>query len=379
MSGPMASIPPPVNPTDPGRGPWVVAVTWLFTAIAMLTTGIWFYGRRKKNMSPGWDCWLMLIATTIRIAFQCTITYSLKYGMGKHDRDLWPWELVQILKWNWIALPGAVVTSTLARVSVTILLIRLFGLVHKWFKWFLIIMTVVQVVGGIVLIPITFLQAQPTEALWNVFYPNATTWDPRVWLYTAYFVQSVNSFSDLTYVAFPVAFIWNLQMPARERIGLIFVMALSIFTMLMSILKTYWIYTASQATKASVDVQYNATFQVLFGVLEQCVVIIMGCIPSIRHVFLESVLLSALGNSLASLLRSSRSRSVGGSGGSKLPSSSNAGFYDLEDRSGKTSGTGAPGQAGFGSQDGLVRDGMGKHGEQVNVKTYANRTDRDNV
>lgn len=123
------------------------------------------------------------------MAFQCTITYSLKYGLGKHDKDLWPWELVQILKWNWIALPGAVVTSTLARVSVTILLIRLFGKVYPWFKWFLIIITLIQVVSGIVLIPITFLQATPTEALWNIFLTNATHWDPRVWLYTAYFTQ----------------------------------------------------------------------------------------------------------------------------------------------------------------------------------------------
>jgi hypothetical protein len=123
------------------------------------------------------------------VAFQCTITYSLKYGLGKHDRDLWPWELVQILKWNWIALPGAVITSMLARISVTILLIRLFGVVYSWFKWFLIAITMIQVIGGIVLIPITFLQATPTEALWNIFMTDAKLWDPRVWLYTAYFVQ----------------------------------------------------------------------------------------------------------------------------------------------------------------------------------------------
>ncbi len=59
----MSGIHPPINPSDPGRGPWVVAVTWVFTAIAMTTTGLWFWARRQGKLKPGWDCWLMLIAT----------------------------------------------------------------------------------------------------------------------------------------------------------------------------------------------------------------------------------------------------------------------------------------------------------------------------
>jgi hypothetical protein len=58
-----AGIPPPVNPNDPGRGPMAVAVTWVFTILAMMTTAMWFWARKKRNMSPGWDCWIMMIAT----------------------------------------------------------------------------------------------------------------------------------------------------------------------------------------------------------------------------------------------------------------------------------------------------------------------------
>lgn len=123
------------------------------------------------------------------MTFQCTITYSLRYGLGKHDRDLWPWDLIQILKWNWIALPGAVFTAVLARISVTILLIRLFGQVHRWFKWFLVLITSIQIISGLVLIPITFLQATPRRALYDIFMVDAYRWDPRVWTYTAYFFQ----------------------------------------------------------------------------------------------------------------------------------------------------------------------------------------------
>lgn len=151
--------------------------------------------------------------------------------------------------------------------------------------------------------------------------------------------KAFNSFSDVTYVAFPVYFIWNLQMPRRDRLGLIFVMCLSIFTMIMSVLKTYWIYTASNSTQNSEDVQYNAIFQVVFGVLEQCVVIIMGCIPPIRHVIMPSFgIFSSMYSSATSLF--TKSRRKGASSGSANPSI--GGYYDLEDRSVTKLGRGVP-------------------------------------
>lgn len=119
-------------------------------------------------------------------------------------------------------------------------------------------------VGGIVQIPLTYLQATPVQALWNFTMVAERRWDVRIWLYTAYFNQCMNpfnktmslvffrqvanshsllsaacsTFSDLTYALFPVIFVWKLNMPLRERISLMLVMCGSIFSMTMSILKT---------------------------------------------------------------------------------------------------------------------------------------------
>lgn len=88
-----------------------------------------------------------------------------------------------------MSLPVGMVPSILARISIAILLIRIFG-VHKWFTAFMIISCVIQTVVGIAFIPMTFLQARPVEALWNIFIMDAQRWDPRIWLYTAYTIQS---------------------------------------------------------------------------------------------------------------------------------------------------------------------------------------------
>lgn len=77
--------------------------------------------------------------------------------------------------------------------------------------------------------------------------------------------------------------------------------------MAMSICKTIWIAAAANATSQSTDTQYTATFQVLFGVLEQDVVIIMGCAPTLAKLELPSGL-QKLGQSLSSLIKRSTRR-----------------------------------------------------------------------
>jgi hypothetical protein len=183
-------------------------------------------------------------------------------------------------------------------------------------------------------------------------------------------------------VAFPVYFIWGLQMPLRDRIGLILVMCLSIFTMIMSVLKTYWIYTASNSTQNSVDVQYNAIFQVVFGVLEQCVVIIMGCIPSIRHVVrLDFKVFSSLGSSITNFFTGSRSKATS----SDATNPATGGYYDLEGRSvSKLDKSAASKDDGSlvvttyprnGSNDGSVPDNQVRRTDEVTV-SYSDPRDR---
>lgn len=52
----------------------------------------------------------------------------------------------------------------------------------------------------------------------------------------------------------------------------------------MSILKTISMSTVANATEGTPDVQYNSSTSLIYGFVEQNVVIIMGCIPSLRAV-----------------------------------------------------------------------------------------------
>jgi hypothetical protein len=113
--------------------------------------------------------------------------------MGKHDLSLYPEELMIILRNNWVSVPPGILVGLLSRTSIAVLLIRLFA-PYIWFKYYLISFTILMWVGGIVQMPLTFVQVKPVEALCNFTIIPESRWDPRIWLYTAYFNQCMNSF-----------------------------------------------------------------------------------------------------------------------------------------------------------------------------------------
>jgi hypothetical protein len=62
MVSPEMTFPPPIDRNNLGRGPMVVGVTWIFTAVAIAVVGLRFIIRKKRQVSWGWDDWIMLMA-----------------------------------------------------------------------------------------------------------------------------------------------------------------------------------------------------------------------------------------------------------------------------------------------------------------------------
>jgi len=118
------------------------------------------------------------------------VTVSYTYGLGKHDADIeQPHNMTQVLKWVWISLAPGLMASILARISITLLLVRLFGGVHRLFKWCIIGLTTFASIFCGLLIPIAYVQITPVEALWEIYGPVESSWDPRILLYMSYFGQ----------------------------------------------------------------------------------------------------------------------------------------------------------------------------------------------
>lgn len=68
--------------------------------------------------------------------------------------------------------------SVLARISITILLIRIFGS-KQWLKWYLIIFTAISTVAILVYLINVYAQVSPIQGLWDYRIP-ARRNDPRI-------------------------------------------------------------------------------------------------------------------------------------------------------------------------------------------------------
>lgn len=111
--------------------------------------------------------------------------YDLRSPLTAEDQ-------VEALKYNYVALPFQVSVSVLARLSIMILLIRLFG-VHALFKRFLVGLFAILAILSLAFIPITFCQVTPTQALWDYSLVVKQRWNPHIWLYWACVTQCMYS------------------------------------------------------------------------------------------------------------------------------------------------------------------------------------------
>ncbi|KAI0009470.1 hypothetical protein F4779DRAFT_581727 [Xylariaceae sp. FL0662B] len=322
----------PVDPNDPGIGPTIMGLTWTLTVLAILAVAARFYYRRQYRSFGSADDWIMLAALVLQIVYQACITVLVHWGLGKASTNLTTEELIMTKKWTWISAPFANLVSLCARISIVIMLIRIFE-TRKWFKWFLIIFTTILGIVDILALLFVWVQVTPIEALWNINVPAKQLLDPGVQQYASLALQLLYTISDLTYVLFPVMFIWKLHMPVARKIGFILLMCLSLITMGAALAKVVVVFMRMNATPiaGSTNFRYfNGLVNLLCGV-EQCLVIIMGCIPSLRPMAKlrpNWKLLSDIGESLASLL-TTRSRRKGSNG---PPSSwaKDVSFDDLE-------------------------------------------------
>lgn len=110
----------------------------------------------------------------------CFVTLAIRRGLGMHDQDQQkPDQYVDVFKWSWLSILPGIMVSILARISIAILLIRLFG-IHLWMKWGFIILTTLQTVFQVLAIILTLLVTKPLTSLWDIYNPSVTRFNELV-------------------------------------------------------------------------------------------------------------------------------------------------------------------------------------------------------
>ncbi|RYO85357.1 hypothetical protein DL764_009183 [Monosporascus ibericus] len=327
-----ARAPLPVNPDDPGLGPSILGVTWALTLLAVFVVGVRLYTRFRVVKFLSWEDWIMLVAVVLQVFYLGFIHAACAWGLGKPApalmADLNSFIVVQ--KWSWVSTTFATLVSVLARISIALLFVRIFG-AKLWLKYFFTICTTLITLNGVLTIVFSWVAVRPVQAIWNPLI-DSNRWDPRISGYTAFVLQVFYAFSDLTYVLFPVIIVWRRNMSMGRRVGLIIVMTLGLITLASAILKMSIIIVTTFG--GPVEHGSRNHFQGLIYLtssIEQALVIIMGCIPTLQQVrHIDFTRLRSISSSLVSLIPKRGRKNSSSDASTQYNSFKRSGYQDLD-------------------------------------------------
>ncbi|KAI0159941.1 hypothetical protein GGR52DRAFT_170200 [Hypoxylon sp. FL1284] len=297
------------NPDLRPIGPATVGVTWALTAVCVIMVAARFYVRSKVKNAIGSDDWIMLSALVFRIGAQATCQKMYDWGLGNGEQTLTYKEENHIMMYYFLQVLISMPVAILARLSVTILLVRIFDR-PLWLRWYLIVFTTIMTIVGVMALIVGCVQCVPLRAYWDAELRQAGAWcmELKYFQYIAYLAMAFWTFSDITYVLFPVIVIWRLNMPLSQRVALTAAMTLSLLTAAACIVRAI----ASQVLTTGVVPGTwwgSPSSNIMSSNSEQCAVIILGSVPPLVCVFKAGA--GHLRKAVKSLGRSIRRRMFG--------------------------------------------------------------------
>ncbi|KAM7212886.1 hypothetical protein V8F06_011736 [Rhypophila decipiens] len=313
------SSPRPGPPSDDaGIGHIVNGITWPFTALCMITVAFRFYIRKKFTGALASDDWFMLLAVAFNIVFQASLTTAVYYGYGRPRSTILPDDSAKVFFYTQTCITWAQVTDTIARVSISLLLARIFGTARPWFNYFLLVATTLQGLVSTVAVILGWTEASPVQSIWDFRIPRQQHIPIRVQQDMSLVSSFLIALTDLAYVIIPVIFVSSLRMPLHRKIGVCALLATSLIACAAATTKIAIVILVREG-KISLSTGHSASIFITSGI-EQSLVIVMGCVPALAPIRKLELHLkfSAIGQSIATLLsRSGRSTSGSSSGWSR--------------------------------------------------------------
>ncbi|CAI7590068.1 unnamed protein product [Penicillium palitans] len=254
---------------------YVVIVTSAFMGLAVLTVALRLYTRVYVVKAPGLDDLVIISALLVDIAFFAFIILERKYGIGVPVSELSTDEIRRQLFWLWLSVPFYNMTMILAKFSALTLFTRLFR--PRPFRLATYIIMGCLVVIGLWSTLSGFFFCNPVHAFWN---PSEEVRKTKclpsgpVWFTNAAF-QTV---TDLVILILPMPLLWKLQLPKRQKWGIIVVFGLGIIIVATSCARMYPL----SIMVAGGDFAYANAQAALWSFLEANVSIICVCLPPLH-------------------------------------------------------------------------------------------------
>ncbi|KAL4784455.1 hypothetical protein BJX76DRAFT_220143 [Aspergillus varians] len=279
----------------------VNVVAWVFTGIAIGTVGLKFAARHMVHRL-GWDDFFIFFSAGLSVIAAALVSYSVTLGLGRHTAAVVAAHGIdrvtltaryQILGYR--TYPGSssdrqtkanpsnpafnIGSFSFPNISIAILINNLLD-PNTLRARLLLGMTIMQVIFAMVSVIVVFLQCTPTAALWDHTI-QGDCWPQSVFYDFSYWVSAYTTVTDIILALVPISVFWKLQMRMSTKVGVCIMMGLTLLSAVVTVVKTTYLKLFTDTE----DPLYNVTPLVVWGLIEQNVVIVAACIPTLRPFF----------------------------------------------------------------------------------------------
>lgn len=160
-------------------------------------------------------------------------------GGTRHMFYLEPAEMKRAVRLIYIAQPWGIMSVAFGKISAGLLIMRILSKTHKKMRISIWVMIVITAIANIVSAVTTFTQCDPPAALWDAaLRATADCWDPSVQNNYNIFTSSWNTAVDFVLSLIPIRIIWGLKLRMRQRLGIVLLLSIGVFSGVCSAIKT---------------------------------------------------------------------------------------------------------------------------------------------
>lgn len=277
LAAELASLPPDTN-----RKNIILRTVWILLAFSTIIMFARIYVKCKTVRRIYYDDALMVVAmvcvcsdnsfpclvllTHIKLmgyAHASSITRACETGLGRHIFYLTDHERATTLRAGFFSLVWGFLSPLAGRLGFCTFLLFVAGmdpLIKKWPLWTVMIL---QVLINVTSILVLFLQCgKQLDIIWNPAKAALLTevcWNPDIQSDYNYFAGSFNTVTDLFLTILPAVIIHHTKMSLRAKLGLAFLLCLSVlYASTLSELARFIAYAAYRAMIASIVKTYEA-------------------------------------------------------------------------------------------------------------------------
>ncbi|KAJ5692528.1 hypothetical protein N7462_001951 [Penicillium macrosclerotiorum] len=253
----------------------VLIVTTIFTSLAALFVAIRIWTRIGIVKSPGYDDLLIFAAVLSSILFYAFILVERHYGLGV-PVNLLPQHVIEgQLRYLWLSVPFYNLSLCLSKLSALVLYTRIFR--NRRFLITTYLSMAFIIISGLWMVGSGFIFCVPVRAFWSLdhqYHISHCLPEGPIWFSNA----GIQIFTDVIILILPMPLLSRLNLPTRQKAGLMFVFGLGIFVVATSSAR---LYELSTMVRGQDFTRKNADAAV-WSSLEANVSIICACMPPIH-------------------------------------------------------------------------------------------------